>query len=82
LSREREPPLRSWLAIVEVSWARCIAPTKVDQAPNWNNLLVFWSPGPILSITEINPHFWLRDGVLGPYHNAAPEAPLKPLNRQ
>jgi hypothetical protein len=53
-----------------------------DQPPNWNNLLVFWSPGPVLNLGEINPQFWPRDAVLCPEHSAALEMLLKPLNRQ
>ena len=62
------------------AWNGCGENYRGDQPPDWNCLLVFWSPGPIDNIAEINPNFWPRDSVLCPKHSAALEKLLKPLS--
>jgi hypothetical protein len=62
------------------AWDGCTESYQGDQPPDWNCLLVFWSPGPISNIAEINQNFWPRDGVLCPKHSAALEKLLKPIH--
>ena len=63
----------------QCAWNGCAERYQGDQPPDWNCLLVFWSPGPIRDLAEINPNFWPRDGVLCHKHSAALESLLKPL---
>jgi hypothetical protein len=60
------------------AWDGCNNRYQGDQPPDWNCLLVFWSPGPIRNLAEINPNFWPRDGVLCPKHSADLEKLLRP----
>jgi hypothetical protein len=61
------------------AWNGCDETYQGDQPSDWNCLLVFWSPGPIHDLAEINPNFWPRDGVLCPEHSAALEKLLRPI---
>lgn len=50
------------------AWGGCAAHFKGPMPYGWRNLLVFWSRGPIMQITDIPGGTWDRDGVLCPQH--------------